>query len=274
MTKILALFTCYNRKEKTVQCIESIVNNNQNCQISFVVVDDNSSDDTVQALKEMSENYSIEILMGTGSLFYSGGMRKAMEHVTQSNFSNYDYVLLMNDDVLFFERCIEKLVEQSCEQNNAIIVGATCDPNNNLTYSAVKYLKGINYSKMSCSDWTVKADTFNANCVLIPYKVFKEMPVMDGNYTHSLGDFDYGLSFSKKGYDIFVSKEYVGICENNTTKGTWTDNTLSIKERIIKKEQVKGAPFKSWFYFLKKNFGLKRAVVSSITPYIRILLKK
>ena len=40
------------------------------------------------------------------------------------------------------------------------------------------------------------------------------------------------------------------------------------------KESVKGAPFKQWFYFLKKNFGIFTAVIHAFTPYIRIILKK
>ena len=40
------------------------------------------------------------------------------------------------------------------------------------------------------------------------------------------------------------------------------------------KESPKGLPSKQWFYFLKKNFNINYAVWKSITPYIRIILKK
>ena len=54
--------------------------------------------------------------------------------------------------------------------------------------------------------------------------------------------------------------------------GGWLDNSLSRKERFKKKESIKGAPMKQWFYFLRKNFGLVEAVRGGITPYVRILI--
>lgn len=271
--EVITLMTTYNRKCYTQKCLESIVNDNNKINFSFVVVDDNSNDGTKEMLNELKEQLNIEIISGSGNLFYSRGMSLGMDYIISKN-KDCDYILLVNDDVSFFENCIEKLVAQSIEQENSIIVGATCDSKGILSYSAVKYSKGIKYNKVPCSEWNIKADTFNANCVLIPYKAFLEIGAMDKNYIHSLGDFDYGLSYLRKGYNIYVSKEYVGVCNNNTIEGTWLDTKLSVKERILKKEHIKGSPFKQWFYFLKKNFGITRAIFSSITPYIRILLRK
>ena len=80
--------------------------------------------------------------------------------------------------------------------------------------------------------------------------------------------------FAKEGYEIFQSKEFAGVCNNNDSKGTWTDTSLSRTERIRRKESVKGAPIKQWFYFLKKNFGVLTAIKGSVTPFIRIIIGK
>lgn len=45
-------------------------------------------------------------------------------------------------------------------------------------------------------------------------------------------------------------------------------------QRIKKKESPKGNPYKEWWYFIRKNYGKLYAVVYSITPYIKILLRK
>ena len=271
--KVITLMTTYNRKQYTQRCLENLVNENETIDFTFVVVDDNSVDGTKAMLDELKNYINIEIIEGSGNLFYSRGMSLGMDSIISKKHF-YDYILLVNDDVSFFENCIEKLIVQSKEQNNSIVVGATCNSAGELSYSAVKYTSNIKYRKLFCSEWRMKADTFNANCVLIPYNSFLEIGSIDKKYIHSLGDFDYGLSFSKRGYDIFVSKEYVGVCERNTIEGTWQDKNLSIKERLLKKEEPKGSPYRQWFYFLKKNFGPLRAIVSSITPYIRIILKK
>ena len=159
-------------------------------------------------------------------------------------------------DVDFFSMSIEKLIEQSVSQSNCVVVGTTKDENGNLSYGAIKYVRSIKYKTLSISESYIQADTFNANCVLIPWNIFNETPIMDGHYVHSLGDFDYGLSISKNGFEIHSSNEYIGVCNKNSIKGTWNDTSLSTKERIRLKESVKGAPTKQWFYFLKKNFQI------------------
>lgn len=271
---ILVIFTCYNRKDKTEQCISTIVTGNKECEFTFVVADDGSTDGTYEMLQNLQALFDIYVVRGQGDWFYSGGMNAAMEYALQNLSHNYNYILMINDDVEFLENGILGLISQSVYQDNAIIVGAMCNDAGNLSYGAVKYISGYKYRKMDISEWEKPVDTFNANCVLIPYETFEQFGVMDSFYLHSLGDFDYGLSLKKAGYKIYQSKQFVGRCNNNDNKNTWTDTNLGIIERIRRKESVKGAPTKQWFYFLKKNFGLFTALKGCITPYMRILIGK
>jgi GT2 family glycosyltransferase len=272
--KILAIFTCFNRKEKTEHSIRSLVSGNPVCRFTFVIVDDNSTDGTWEMLDALSNDYDIYFLKGTGSLFYSGGMRMGMEYARKELQEDFDYLLMMNDDVSFNDGCIKKMIEHCNAQGKAVIVGATCDSNGKLSYGAIKYTKGIKYRKLDLSEWELPADTFNANCVLIPYEAFKKVGAIDSHYIHSLGDFDYGLELQRNGYKIYSSKEFIGICNNNSSKNTWLDTSLNRRERLRKKESVKGAPIRQWFYFLKKNFGMAKAILYCVTPYVRIVTKR
>lgn len=271
---VLVIMTCFNRKEKTEKCMKSLLKGNININFTFLIVDDNSKDGTIEMLENLQKEYSIYIVKGNGNLFYSGGMRMGMDYALNEFKDSYDYILMVNDDVSFYVECIEMIIQQSKEQKGAVIVGAMCDANGQMSYSAVKYTKGIKYRKMYLNEWNVPADTFNANCVLIPYAAFKKTGTMDSHYIHSLGDFDYGLELKRNGFRIYVSKEFVGICDNNSSKNTWVDNSLSRIERVRKKENVKGAPNKQWYYFLNKNFGVIQGIKGTITPYLRILLGK
>lgn len=272
--KILVIFTCFNRKDKTENCIHTLVDGNPDLEFTIIAVDDNSTDGTKQLLNKMKTSYDLHLIEGEGNLYYSGGMRIGMEYALKTVDQNYDYVLMINDDVSFIKHGIEMSAKQSMEQNNAIIVGAMRNTEGKLSYSAIKYIKGIKYEKVPIENWRENADTFNANCVLIPYQIFKKVGVIDKYYIHSLGDFDYGLQLKKDGYNMHVTKEYVGICNDNSNLNTWSDKTLTIKERIKKKEDIKGAPTKQWFYFLRKNFNLFIAIKGTITPFIRIILKR
>lgn len=272
--KVLAIFTCFNRKEKTKKCIETITSGNPECDFTFVVADDGSKDGTYELLQDMQLVYFIHVLRGKGDWFYSGGMHAGMKYALQNLPHDFDYMLMMNDDVEFLDNSIQRMISQSISQGDAVVVGAMCNDCYELSYGAVKYISGYKYRKMGLSEWETPADTFNANCVLIPYKAFERVGAMDSYYRHSLGDFDYGLSLKRAGYKVYQSKEFAGMCNNNDSKGTWTDTCLSRIERIRKKESIKGAPVKQWFYFLKKNFGIGTAVKGAVTPYIRILLGK
>lgn len=272
--KLVTVFTCYNRCNKTRRCIETLVEGNPSCEFHFVAVDDNSVDGTLNMLKSMKDSYVIDVITGTGSLFYSGGMRLGMKYVLDELKENYDYLLIVNDDVNFYQHSIEKMIKQSSEFPNAVIVGATCSKENKLTYGAIKYDKGNKYHTVEIQDYKNSADTFNANCVLIPFYAFKQAGPIDEHYIHSLGDFDYGLMLKNRGYEIISTNYYVGICEDNALTNTWKNTNISRMKRIRIKESPKGLPSKQWFYFLKKNFGILLAIKGCITPYIRILIGK
>lgn len=268
MKKVLGLMTCYNRKDKTKNAIETLRKGNPHLDFSFLVVDDHSTDGTREAIETIPQ---LEVISGNGSLFYSGGMRVAIEQAEKKE--EFDYCLLFNDDVDFTDGAIEYLAEK----NNSIIwVGPTCDENEQLSYGGI-----VKTSKWRPNTEIIKAetpegrncDTFNANCVLIPWNIFKKLDNIDPVYTHSMGDFDYGFSAIKKGYQIKVSDRYVGICVDNPIKNSWRNTEFSRKKRLSMKESPKGLPGREWFHYLNKNYRFFTAVVYSIIPYVRILLK-
>lgn len=267
---LTAILTCYNRKFKTMKCIESMVKGNPKLDIEFIVVDDNSTDQTAISLKNMkAAGYKITVLHGTGGLYWSGGMRMGIAYAKQHTMS--EHYILVNDDVEFFEHTIEQLIDL-CENN--VVVGAMCNAEGKLSYGGIKYEPGtVKYKMIGPMDNERSCDTFNANCVLMPYEIFKETPNIDKVYKHSLGDFDYGLSIGKN-HRKAVADFFVGTCTDNDIQGTWQDKSLSRIRRLKLKKGVKGAPFFQWFYFLNKNFGIHMAIIHSVTPFIRIFVRK
>lgn len=270
--KLTVIFTCFNRKEKTITAMKSLVEKNPFLQFHFIVVDDKSTDGTPEAIKALG--YDVDIITGTGNLFWCGGMRVGIERYFQENDGTD--CLLVNDDVDFFDRAIEKIVAQNCNRKDSVIVGATQNKNGEFTYGLRKNRdkRGIWLLAIEPNVEEICGETMNANCVLIPYEIMKRVGNMDSVYSHSLGDYDLGFRISRMGYSLVSSQEYVGICEENSFENTWRDASLSRKERFKKKESPKGSPFKEWFHFLKKNYGIVRAMKFSITPYIKILLAK
>ena len=270
--KITVIFTCFNRKEKTLECVERLIEGNKKIEFQFVIVDDGSTDGTKDALRECVYASKLSVLETEGNCYYSGGMHQGMQYIFNAGIKS-EYLLMVNDDVKFFDNSIEKLVELSRQKEKAVIVGVTCDEYGKQTYGAIRYDGGfsVRYQTVPLAE-KEECDTFNANCVLIPYELFEKTGAMDSMYIHSLGDFDYGLSLKKKGGKIYSSDEFVGVCNRNSIQGTWLDKNLSLKKRLKLKESPKGAPAKQWFYFLNKNFGVMKAMVFTVTPYVNLFL--
>lgn len=272
MIRILGLATCFNRKEKTEKAIKSLVSGNPAVSFSFIVVDDGSTDGTKEALKNIS---NVKVISGDGNLYYSGGMRTAIE-AAKLQTEKFDYCLLFNDDVDFFDSAIEEL----CRKDTSFIwVGPTCEKDGSLSYGGV--IKKSNWLPrteiiMAETEEGRECDTFNANCVLIPWEIFLSLDNIDCVYTHSIGDFDYGFEAKKKGYKLKVSNKYVGECPDNpvNSNSNWRNVNLSRKKRFHLKESPKGLPVYEYFHYLRKQYHFATAVIYSLLPYVRILLKK
>lgn len=272
-TKIAVLLTTFNRCEATIACLESLYKSNENIDFRFVVVDDNSKDDTVAEIEKLP--IRVKVISGDGNLYWNGGMRKAIDFALHSA-DKFQYALLVNDDVLFEKNAITKLIERQKACDADVVVGATCDSIGGMSYGGVRRLSKVfaKFELIEPSDECEKCDTFNCNCVLLTSEALKKAGNLDARYKHSMGDYDYGIAINKLGMTVINSCEYVGHCNDNDSAGTWHDTKLPRVERLKLKEGIKGLPAKDWFHFVNKNYGLLPAIYHSITPYIRILIGK
>lgn len=273
---IAVILTCFNRKEKTVNCIRKLKAQENVEDIVFLVVDDGSKDGTREAIEQLP--YLVKILKGSGNFYWAGGMRVGIQYYLDHRESfNADYVLLVNDDVDFYPEVLHKMVALSREKNGAVIVGNCCDENGNPTYGAIQCSKNIfkrMYDHLTPDRADEKADTFNCNCVLIQSDIMHKAGNFDPVYTHNFADYDYGMTLTKRGYEIYGTPFFVGVCSDNSRSGTWEDRSLPRKERMKRKESPKGLPQKEWNHFLLKNFGILWWIRYGYTAKMKILLKR
>ena len=286
--KICILLTTYNREKVTMRALDSI--DDENLYIDYLVVDDDSSDGTRQAIRdwnnrenpgdtgeeELTQRRSegdLRIIRGSGSLYWAGGMRKGMEELLK-NDSGYDYLVMINDDVVFYPGALTKMIGRSKEKGDAPVSGAVRDSRGRISYGGVVYdMKKAKPTQVDITEAdTGPLDAMNCNCFLLPWEIFRKAGAFDPHYVHSLADYDYGFRLKCLGVSVWLTAEFVGECDDNDIAGTWRDRTLPRLARLKKKEAVKGLPRKQWYYYLKKNFGLSQALWHSLTPYIRILL--
>ena len=135
--KILAIFTCYNRKELTRQSMELLAENEQ-VTFDYVVVNDARTDGTAEMLTSLP--YEIDLLNGDGGLFWNRGMHKAIEHAKQKH-PNYEYYMLMNDDTKFVPGIFDEMLPLL--KPDTVMVGAMCGDDGKMSYGGIKYVQGI-----------------------------------------------------------------------------------------------------------------------------------
>ena len=311
-TSVCILLTCHNRGETTLRSLNSI--DDEEFKIDYLVVDDASTDGTVGLLRAWNEKETsgsekaytddiphrksvgnLKIIEGDGNLYWAGGMRKGMEILLKldertgttqeiqqgedrkiQRIVSYDYLMMINDDVEFYPGAIQKMIRRSQDKGNMPVTGATKSSEGSTSYGGVLYdMKRAKPRQIDIRDADrTPVDAMNCNAFLLPWEIFRKAGSFDRTYVHSLADYDYGFTLKRMGYKVWLTDSYVGECDDNPVINTWRDTKLPRMVRLKKKESVKGLPREQWYYYLKKNFGIRQAVWHSITPYIRILIGK
>ena len=272
-TKLAVLITCYNRRNTTLVCLQTLYK--QDVAFDVYLVDDGSSDGTSGAVKVSYPN--VKILQGDGNLFWVGGMRLAFAEALKKG---YDYYLWLNDDTLLEPDALPNLLDthQSLAKSgcpNSIIVGSVRDPvTGKLTYGGRVRLTSRFWHKFESlepSQEPKECDTMQGNIVLISHSVAEIVGNLDAIFIHGMGDLDYGLRARKLGCSVWIAPGYVGSCSQNSVKGSWADTNLPLFERLKKTLQPKGFPLKPWFVYAKRHKG-PLWFIQWTFPYLRAVI--
>lgn len=271
MEKIAVIFTCHNRKEKTLRCIKSLLQQENMPKFMLYVCDDGSTDGTDQAIMNAYPNSVI--IYGNGNLFWSRGMHKAMSAAVKEN---YDLYLMVNDDVEFFPAMWETMYQAYLDNMDCGIVGCTISASTGKqSYGGANFIidKSGDYvgSMIAPSNKEyVPCDLANWNCFLVSAEIVNVVGLIDNRYEHAMGDFDYSFRMKENSFNLVLAKNYIGYCENNGISNTFKDANLSRKQRLHKLFSPNGLPVKSWKYFTKKYYK-NGAFRNFIVPYIKYI---
>ena len=272
--RLAVLMTCHNRVASTVDCLTTLKKQKPfGVSADLFLVDDGSTDGTALAVGGLFPE--AVIIRGDGNLYWCGGMRLAF---SQAMRKNYDFYLWLNDDTRLDEDALLRIFQAYDDASSQlgdllIVVGSTYD----LETGAVTYggwrqragkLGSISWEKIppQMEHWT-PCDTMNGNCVLIPRAVVEKNGNLDINFTHGMGDLDYGLRARENGCQIVIAPGYYGVCSANTEAGLWTDARLPLIVRWKKLLGPKGLPLKEWRVFSHRHKGRSWLLVW-LSPYL------
>lgn len=268
--KIAVLLTCHNRRDKTLSCLEALfqVSRAPNDKLDIFLVDDGSTDGTGEAVKNRFPK--VIVVQGDGSLFWNQGMRLAWN--TASQKAKYDFYLWLNDDTILEESALEELLncyQEAFEkdQEPAIVVGA-CEA---LAGSEDFSYGGRNEEGAVIPSGKLQPCKYmNGNAVLIPQMIFERLGNLSADYTHGMGDFDYGLRAQKEGFICYTTKKYIAVCPRNEGVSAWCNPQTPISQRLRLVNSPKGLNLREYNTFRRKFWGW-RWMIYATKVYLKIL---
>lgn len=260
------LLTVYNRKDKTLKCLEQLYKQLplEDVKVDIYLTDDHCTDGTPDAIKQKFPQ--VHIIQGNGNLFWNRGMYVAWKEAAKND---YDFYLWLNDDTHLLPNALKTLLTESQSKKNQAIIVA---PNRAQKEEKVTYSGYNKQGRITPNGNLQPCDTFNGNCVLIPRFVYQRLGNLDWRFRHAIGDLDYGYRAKKAGIEMYVSSEYLGVCDNNPKLPAWARKEVPLIKRLKNLYSPLGyaepIPF---FHFERKNLGLITAIKHLISIHIRVL---
>ncbi|WP_291866337.1 glycosyltransferase [Maribacter sp.] len=280
MKKIAILYTCFNRKQKTLESLANVYNaieeSNITSKISIYLTDDGSTDGTSDAVRNTFKD--VIILEGSGSLFWAGGMRKSWNEALKEDFDAY---LLLNDDTYVIPTLFKDLMQMNtfCVEKykqTGIYLGAVKDPKTQKrTYGGAvltnKFL--FKYRKLNPTGKIQECDLGNANIMFVTKSVVDKIGILSESFVHGVADYDYTLTAVNKKLPVLLSATYLGECENDHGEKYGNFTNKSYKERKALLLNPVGLDFKSNMALMKRHFPFRVPMVF-LAGWLKVIFPK
>jgi len=266
--RLAVLMTSHNRRDTTLRCLTALLSNQDHgTDVEVFLVDDGSTDGTRAAV--LAAFPRVHVIQSSGELYWSRGMNLAWREALKETF---DAFLWLNDDVELRHDALSTLlwarefgVESLAE--DCIIAGCLLDPET----SEYSYGVAMRDSTWHPGRWRMvephpdvpkAVDSFHGNVVLVPASVVERIGIIDGAFSHSMGDTDYALRAASTGVTILAAPGYVGTCPWNAAVAT------SLRSKLDRKF----VPARDWRLLTRRHSPRAMWVVAFISPYAGVLL--
>ena len=219
--KVEIVIPVYNRRETTLQALQSLRRINvENLAVHIIIVDDGSTDGTSEDVRRYFPE--VQIVPGDGTLHYAAGTNRG---ITAALKNNPDYIAAMNDDAVFHEDFLRRLVE-TAESNPRSVVGSLL-----LLWDNPHKVFQVDFRwETLAGGWTAPDQTafdfpqipfevegMAGNCLLYPVAAIRECGLMDEKkFPHGWGDIQYVVRMKKMGWKLLVDPKSLVWCEPNT----------------------------------------------------------
>ena len=235
----------YNVKQLVIDCIRSIYTHLKCVSFEIIVIDNNSADDSVNAVKT---NFPDTIIISNN---HNAGFSEANNQGIK--VANGKYVFLLNPDTYLIDSSICKLIDFVKEEGNIIAAPKLLNENRTLQPSAWKDKRLLVILQEACNiyisayplgKYTEPQSVANTKgaAMLFQKTLVEKVGYLDSNLFY-MEDFDYCYRARKAGVPIYyfpqASIVHYGEQSSNTNRNIATANFILSKLTFYKKHHSK-----------------------------------
>lgn len=205
--KVGVILVNYNGKNYNEECIDSILKSTYK-NLEVIVIDNASSDDSVELLKKRYMN-NITVVETGLNLGFSGGNNVGIKLALEKKC---DFILLLNNDTVIEEKMIEIMVETSVNNqycvispkiyyydNKEVIWSAGADM---IWKKGIPAQRGMNEVDKGQYDIECNVEIATGCCLLIHKNIIKEVGLLPDDYFLYYEDTDYTTNIVRRGYKL------------------------------------------------------------------------
>jgi len=212
---VWVVISVFNRRDYTEKCLTQLVDQPYQ-DLKIIVVDDGSSDGTSVMIKEGFPD--VWLIQSDGSLYWTGSMNVGVDAALKECAED-DYILVVNDDLVFDKQFVESFVTVSQRHPNAMIHACNIylDNKDVIEFGGLKinwwtamysWRNKVRKRREFEKGHVERSDLLWGRGLLVPVSVIKQCGNYDRRYQQS-GDPEFSRRAAKAGYELLVTYDVV-----------------------------------------------------------------
>lgn len=293
--KVGIILVNYNGEKYNKECIDSILKSTYE-DYEIIVVDNASSDNSVESLEKNYGN-KITLFRNLKNEGFSEGNNIGIKIAKKKNC---DYILLLNNDTVIIEDCIEKMVKCSINNANSVVSPKIYYyDNKEIIWSAGARMlwkkglaaqNGLNMRDNGEYNQSLNVEFGTGCCLLIPMEIIDSVGLLSKDYFLYYEDTDYCARILKSGFYIVYEPEAILYHKVSASTGGEesymyiyynTRNRLLFNKKHNKKNILYYLPYfyltrivKIILWLIRGKYELIRATFDSIKDYNKGIIGK